>query len=213
MTGQISPLTRSEVQSVAEPTGQTFFAATSCTPAALGSQLRFLDTAGLTRNTPTQQQLALRARSNFPTEPFPGLPIGDKGAFTLLPVSAPNSSQKYNSLQNQRDRRPSHSHPVGSSRLGDRSPHHAPDHGCAIVVRETKTRLHVPVCSTSRTPTSSAFFTSFCHRAATTTPRHAPPPQVLSYHFRPNWGLSSKCSLIIPIGARFSPVLASPRPG
>ena len=109
-----------------------------------------------------------------PTEPFPGLPIGDKRAFPLLTVSAPNSSQKYNSLQNRRERRPSHSRPLRRSRRVDRSPHHARDQGCANISREPKTRLHRPLYSTSRTPTSSATFALFCHRMATMTPRHAP---------------------------------------
>ncbi len=116
-----------------------------------------------TRSTPTQPQRATGACSNFPTEPFPGLPVGDKRAFPSLTVSAPNSSQKYNSLQNRRDRRPSPSRPVGRSRRADRSPQHAPDHGCAIVFRDTKNRLHMPIRSTSRTPTSSASFAPFCH--------------------------------------------------
>ena len=75
----------------------------------------------LARRTPTEQQLATGACSNFPTEPFPGLPIGDKRAFPLLTVPAPNSSQKYNSLQNRWERRPSPSRPGGRSRRGDRS--------------------------------------------------------------------------------------------
>jgi len=156
--------------------------------------------------TPSHQE------DNLSPEPFPGLPVGGKRAFPLLTVSAPNSSQKDNSLQNRRDRRPPHSRPVRYSRRGDRSPHHAPDHGRAIVFRETKTRLHVPVCSTSRTPTSTGLFPPFCHRGATTTPRHAPPPQAHFCHFRPNWGLSSKCSPILPMGGRFDPVSALPRP-
>ena len=167
----------------------------------------------LTRSTRTQQQLAPGACSNFPTEPFPGLPIGDKRASSLLTVSAPNSSQKYNSLQNRRERRPHHFRPVRRSRRGDRSPHHALDRGCTNVYRVTKTRLHRPICSMSRTPTSTASFALYCHRAATTTPRHAPPPQALSCHFRPDWGLSTKCSPIIPAGGRFAPVSALPRPG
>ena len=57
-----------------------------------------------------------------PTELFPGLPIGDKRAFPLPTVSAPNSSQMYNSLQNRRKHRPSHSRPLRRSRRGDRSP-------------------------------------------------------------------------------------------
>ena len=56
-----------------------------------------------------------------PTEPFPGIPIGDKGAFPSLTVSAPNSSQNDNSLQNRRERRPSRSRPDGRSGRRDRS--------------------------------------------------------------------------------------------
>ena len=73
----------------------------------------------LPRRTPTQRQLATGACSNFPTEPFPGLPIGDKRPFPLLAVSAPNSSQNGILLQNWRDRRPPHSRPVRRSRRGD----------------------------------------------------------------------------------------------
>ena len=75
----------------------------------------------LTRRTPTEQQLATGACSNFPTEPSPGLPIGDKRAFPLPTVSAPNSSQMYNSLQNRRERRLRRLPPVGRSRRDDRS--------------------------------------------------------------------------------------------
>ena len=77
--------------------------------------------SSLTRRTRTQPQLATGARSNFPTEPFPGLPVGDKRPFPSLTVSAPNSSRKYNSLQNLRDHRPSHSRLDRRSRHGDRS--------------------------------------------------------------------------------------------
>ena len=73
----------------------------------------------LTRGTPTQQQLATGACSNFPTEPFPGLPVGDKRAFPPLTVPAPNSSQKYNPLQNWRERRPPHSRPLRRYREAD----------------------------------------------------------------------------------------------
>ena len=66
----------------------------------------------LARITPTHQQLAPGACSNFPTEPFPGLPVGDKRAFPLLAVSAPNSSQNGILLQNWRDLRPRHSRPL-----------------------------------------------------------------------------------------------------
>ena len=72
---------------------------------------------------PTHGRRRLRnMRTTCPTEPFSGLPIGDKRAFPLLTVSAPNSSRKYNSLQNRRERRPSHARPVQRSRRGDRSP-------------------------------------------------------------------------------------------
>ena len=74
-------------------------------------------TASHTRTPKTAQHAA-----TCPTEPFPGLPIGDKRPFPLLTVSAPNSSRKYNSLQNRRDRRPSHSRPLRRSRRADRSP-------------------------------------------------------------------------------------------
>jgi len=75
----------------------------------------------LTPTTPTQEQLAAGACSNSPTEPFSGLPVGDKRAFPSLTVSAPNSSQKCNLLQKWRDRRPPHSRPLQCSRRGDRS--------------------------------------------------------------------------------------------
>ena len=71
-------------------------------------------TTSHTRTPKTAQHAA-----TCPTEPFPGLPIGDKRAFPLLTVSAPNSSQKYNSLQNRRERRPSPSRPGGRSRPRD----------------------------------------------------------------------------------------------
>ena len=70
----------------------------------------------------TRTQATAQHAATCPTEPFPGLPIGDKRPFPLLTVSAPNSSQKYNSLQNRRDRRPSHSRPLRRSRRGDVSP-------------------------------------------------------------------------------------------
>ena len=73
----------------------------------------------LPRRTPTQRQLATGACSNFPTEPFPGLPIEGKRAFPLLTVSAPNSSPKYNSLQNRRDRRPPDSRALRRSQRAD----------------------------------------------------------------------------------------------
>ena len=63
---------------------------------------------------------------NLSPEPLPVLPIGDKRAFPSLTVSAPNSSQKYNPLQNRRDRgaarrprRPCHFRPLRRSRRGD----------------------------------------------------------------------------------------------
>ena len=66
---------------------------------------------------------------NLSPEPFSGLPIGGQKGITALTVSAPNSSQKYNSLQNRRDRRaarrprrPLLSRPVRPSRRGDVSP-------------------------------------------------------------------------------------------
>ena len=171
------------------------------------------------RRTPAQQQFAPGVCSNCPTEPFPGLPIGDKRAFPSLTMSAPNSSQKYNSLQNRRDRRsarrprsPRPPRPVRPPLRRDVSPHHDLDKGCANVFGQMKTRPNTPISSTSRTPTSRAFFALFCHQAATTTPRHAPPPQQAFCHWRPNWGLSSKCSQIIPLGGRFAPVSALPRP-
>ena len=88
-------------------------------PVTIIPQLRFLPTVALPGAPPTQQQFATGACSNFPTEPFPGLPIGDKRPFPPLTVSAPNSSQKYNSLQNRRERRPSPSRPGGHSRPRD----------------------------------------------------------------------------------------------
>ena len=73
-------------------------------------------TTSHTRTPKTAQHAA-----TCPTEPFPGLPIGDKRAFPSLTVSAPNSSQKYNSLQNRRERRLRRLPPVGRSRRDDRS--------------------------------------------------------------------------------------------
>ena len=67
--------------------------------------------------------------ANLSPEPFSGLPVGDKRAFPSLTVSAPNSSQNDNSLQNRRDRRvvrrprrPLLSRPVRLSRRVDMSP-------------------------------------------------------------------------------------------
>ena len=67
--------------------------------------------------------------ANLSPEPFSGLPVGDERAFPVLTVSAPNSSQNDNSLQNRRDRRaarrprcPLLSRPVRPSRRGDVSP-------------------------------------------------------------------------------------------
>ena len=71
-------------------------------------------TTSHTRTPKTAQHAA-----TCPTEPSPGLPVGDKRAFPVLTVSAPNSSQKYNSLQNRRERRPSPSRPGGRSRPRD----------------------------------------------------------------------------------------------
>ena len=83
----------------------------------------------LTRSTRTQQPVAAETCSNSPRKPFPALPIGDKRASPSLTVSAPNSSQKYNSLQNRRDhragwrpRRPPPFRPVRRSRRADASP-------------------------------------------------------------------------------------------
>ena len=81
----------------------------------------------LTGRPPTQAQLATQACSNCPTEPFPGLPIGGQRASPSLTVSAPNSSQNGNLLQNQQDRRPPDSRPVGSSGRADVSPHRTRD--------------------------------------------------------------------------------------
>ena len=79
-----------------------------------------------TRSTRTQQAVATGGCSNFPRRPFSILPIGDKRAFPSLTVSAPNSSQKYNLLQNRPDRgpgrrpcRPPPSRPVRRSGRGD----------------------------------------------------------------------------------------------
>ena len=67
--------------------------------------------------------------ANSSPEPFSGLPVGDKRALYSLTVSAPNSSQNDNSLQNRRDRRvarrprrPLLSRPVRPSRRVDVSP-------------------------------------------------------------------------------------------
>ena len=73
-------------------------------------------TTSHTRTPKTAQHAA-----TCPTEPSPGLPIGDKRPFPLLTVSAPNSSRKYNSLQNRRERRQPHARPFRCSRRGDRS--------------------------------------------------------------------------------------------
>ena len=69
--------------------------------------------------TPKPSQFA----ANLSPGLFPGFPIKAKRAFPLLTVSAPNSSQNGNSLQNRRDRgagrRPRRPRP---SRLARRSP-------------------------------------------------------------------------------------------
>ena len=46
------------------------------------------------------------------------------------------------------------------------SPRHDLDKGFAIVFGQMETRPNTSICSTSRTPTSSASFALFCHRAA-----------------------------------------------
>ena len=127
-------------------------------------------------------------------------------------MSAPNSSQMYNPLQNRRDHGDLADHPpprpLRRLRRVDLSLHHDPNQGCGKVFRGTKTRLHRPKCSTSRTPTSSALFVRFCHRAADLGRVMPPPPQAPFCHRRPNWRLSSKCSPIYsdrePIFACFS---------
>ena len=45
----------------------------------------------LSRRPPTPPQLATGACSNFPTEPFPGLPVGDKGHSPYLPCQPPTA--------------------------------------------------------------------------------------------------------------------------
>ena len=104
--------------------------------------------------TPTQPQLATGACSNFPTEPFPGLPIGGTRAFPSLTVSAPSSSQNGILLQSRRDRRPPDSRPLRCSRRADVSPITP-----RSAMRQTSSRGLQPV-STCRTPRC-----------------HAPPPQ------------------------------------
>ena len=110
-------------------------------------------TTSHTRTLKTAQHAA-----TCPTEPSPGLPIGDKRAFPLLIVSAPNSSQKYNSLQNRRDD-------------GDLADHHLFDSFDAL---DGLTGHHITTW-TRDAPASSGRR----KRASTgrSTRRHAPPPQ------------------------------------
>ena len=112
----------------------------------------------LTRRTPTHQQLVTGACSNLPTDLVPGLPIGDKRAFPLLTVSAPNSSQKYNSLQNRRDR-------------GDLAEHHLLDHFDDL---DGLTGHRITTRSRDAPRSSGGRERAFTGRYAR---RHAPPPQ------------------------------------
>ncbi len=93
-----------------------------------------------------------------PPEPFPGLPVEGRRAFPSLTVSAPNSSQMYNPLQNRRDH-------------GDLADHHLLDHfddfdGLTCHCITTRIR-DAPRSSGGRKRASTG-------RNAR---RHAPPPQ------------------------------------
>ena len=95
-----SPLTPSRVQFVAELTGQassfdTTHAAHPYCPSATAYSCAPLPTP-LTQRTPKLSQHA----AILSPEPFAGLPIGDKGAFAPLTVSAPNRPEGDNLLQN-----------------------------------------------------------------------------------------------------------------
>ena len=128
-------------------------------------QLRFLGATALAGAPELSRNIATGACSNFPQRPFLILPIGAKSASSLLTVSAPNSSQKCNLLQNRRPCRTRPVRPIGRHRRVDVSPHHHLDQGYANVVRGGRKYLITPCRSTSCTPTSSAFFVSFCHRS------------------------------------------------
>lgn len=107
------------------------------------------------------RSIAPGACSNFPTEPFLGLPIGGQKDITLLSVSAPNSSQKCNLLQNRRPRRLRPSRRSGRHRRLDVSPHHASDQGHLNVFWEVKKCLQRPGGSTSCPPPQAPFSSRF----------------------------------------------------
>ena len=166
-----------------------------------------------THSIPTQRQLATRACSNFPTESFLGLPIGGKRAFPSLTVSAPNSSPKYNSLQNRRDRRPSRACPVRRSGRADRSPFHDPDQGFVIVFRGAEGALSPADLLDVTHPHLKRTFGPLLSLGRRFGLRHAPPLQASLCHSRPDSALSTDRSPIIPIGGQLIPVSALPRPG
>ena len=87
-----------------------------------------LPTDALPRSSPHEPR-SRRSMVQLPRRPFPGLPIEGERAFSLLTVSAPNSSEKYNPLQDRRGcrstrrpRRPHAPRPVPPSRQVDVSP-------------------------------------------------------------------------------------------
>ncbi len=108
----------------------------------------------LTQRRRRPSQLA----ANLSPKPFPGLPIGRKRAFPLLTVSAPNSSQKYISLQNRRDD-------------GDLADHVLPDLFDAI---DRLTCHHVTTGTRDSSSSSGRRKRAPTRRSAR---RHAPPPQ------------------------------------
>ena len=130
----------------------------------MNRRLRFLPTATPPRRPANEPQIPHNRAANLSPEPFPRLPVGGQKGVTPLTVSAPNSSQKYNSLQNRGPSRPRASRSVGRSRQVDVSPHHDPDRGCLNVFEGGRKRLIIPCRSTSCTPTSSVVFVPFCHR-------------------------------------------------
>ncbi len=94
---------------------------------------------------------------------------GQKGipfTYRVSPQQLPNVQSVAEPAGSRRPRRSSPPRPLRRLRRVDLSLHHDPNQGCGKVFRGTKTRLHRPKCSTSRTPTSSALFVRFCHRAA-----------------------------------------------
>ncbi len=133
----------------------------------LARQLRPKATQFRPESSPNGHRTPRNLLTTCPLEPFPGFPVGGKRAFPSLTVSAPNSSQEYNSLQNRRDRRsarrprrPPVFHQDRPTHRGDVSP---PPRLRGCTFRDSRSRSNDPNTPTSCTPTSSAIRRSFCH--------------------------------------------------